>query len=198
MNIFTLPFSRAVWLASVALIAVISFLLYSAFRWEYREKGAMNWTDVVLLSLGAVCQQGDCLRVMHCSKCLTWYAAFLNGSLYFITGSTLEAQGITGRTVTIMLYIVVIFLYTSYSACIVALLQSTTDSIQTLEDLYHSGLTLGAVDVVYSRHFFSVSKLCCFCISCIPYKTSKLILDLVIDTMVGYDLSGHIFMQWFT
>ncbi|KDR13328.1 hypothetical protein L798_12953 [Zootermopsis nevadensis] len=130
MNIFTLPFSRAVWLASVALIAVISFLLYSAFRWEYREKGAMNWTDVVLLSLGAVCQQG----------------------------STLEAQGITGRTVTIMLYIVVIFLYTSYSACIVALLQSTTDSIQTLEDLYHSGLTLGAVDVVYSRHFFSTAS----------------------------------------
>jgi hypothetical protein len=70
MNIFTLPFSRAVWLASVALIALISFLLYNAFRWEFREQQATNWSDVVLLSLGAVCQQGDCLCVLHCSKYL--------------------------------------------------------------------------------------------------------------------------------
>lgn len=62
MNIFTLPFSRAVWLVSAALIALISLLLYSAFRWEFRgtadEKGTANWSDVLLLSLGAVCQQG--------------------------------------------------------------------------------------------------------------------------------------------
>jgi hypothetical protein len=77
----------------------------------------------------------------------------------YVTGSTLEARGISGRTLSIMLYITVIFLYTSYSACIVALLQSTTDSIRTLEELYHSGLTLGAVNITYSRHFFSVSKL---------------------------------------
>lgn len=61
-NIFTLPFSRAVWLVSAALIALISVLLYSAFRWEFRgtadEEGTTNWSDVVLLSLGAVCQQG--------------------------------------------------------------------------------------------------------------------------------------------
>jgi hypothetical protein len=96
--------------------------------------------------------------------------------LYTVTGSTLEAQGISGRTISIMLYIAVIFLYTSYSACIVALLQSSTDSIRTLEDLYRSGLTLGAVDVVYSRHFFSVRKLCCFCIACNSCKPSELTL----------------------
>lgn len=62
MNIFTLPFSRAVWLVSAALIALISLLLYSAFRWEFRgttdEQENANWSDVLLLSLGAVCQQG--------------------------------------------------------------------------------------------------------------------------------------------
>lgn len=76
-----------------------------------------------------------------------------------LSGSTLEARGISGRIISIMLYIAVIFLYTSYSACIVALLQSTTDSIRDLEDLYHSGMGLGALDVVYSRHYFSVMPL---------------------------------------
>ena len=73
-----------------------------------------------------------------------------------LSGSTLEARGISGRIISIMLYIAVIFLYTSYSACIVALLQSTTDSIRNLEDLYQSGMGLGILDVAYSRHYFSV------------------------------------------
>jgi hypothetical protein len=55
-----------------------------------------------------------------------------------------------------MLYIAVICLYTSYSACIVALLQSTTDSIRDLEGLYKSGMGLGVLDNVYSHYYFSV------------------------------------------
>jgi hypothetical protein len=50
----------------------------------------------------------------------------------------------------------VIFLYTSYSACIVVLLQSSTTSIRTLNDLLYSGLTLGAHDIIYNRHYFKV------------------------------------------
>jgi hypothetical protein len=146
----------------MALITLISFLLYGAFRWEFRNSDSetgdkhetMNWSDIVLLSLGAVCQQGACLCECFSSKCLLCNAASLIGIC--VVGSTLEARAISGRTISITLYIAVIFLYTSYSACIVALLQSTTDSIRTLEDLYHSGLTLGAVDVVYSHYFFSV------------------------------------------
>ena len=76
-----------------------------------------------------------------------------------LSGSTLEARGISGRIISVMLYIVVIFLYTSYSACIVALLQSTTDSIRNLEDLYQSGMGLGVWDFVYNRHYFSVKPL---------------------------------------
>jgi hypothetical protein len=73
-----------------------------------------------------------------------------------LSGSTLEARGISGRIVSLMLYIAVIFLYTSYSACIVALLQSTTDSIRNLKDLYKSGMGMGALDFGYVRHYFSV------------------------------------------
>ena len=73
-----------------------------------------------------------------------------------LSGSTLEARGISGRIISIMLYIAVICLYTSYSACIVALLQSTTDSIRDLEGLYKSGMGLGVLDNVYSHYYFSV------------------------------------------
>jgi hypothetical protein len=67
-----------------------------------------------------------------------------------------QAQGVPGRAITIFLFVLVIFLYTSYSACVVALLQSSTTSIRTLHDLLHSGLTLGAHDIVYNRHYFKV------------------------------------------
>jgi hypothetical protein len=68
----------------------------------------------------------------------------------------MEAKGVPGRIITIFLFVAVIFLYTSYSACIVVLLQSSTTSIRTLNDLLHSGLTLGAHDIIYNRHYFKV------------------------------------------
>ncbi|XP_069696780.1 probable glutamate receptor [Periplaneta americana] len=139
-NIFTLPFSRAVWLSSVALLALMGALLYCNLKLEFRrgehtlqsaaEPVKASWSDVVLLSFGVVCQQG----------------------------AEVEARGVSGRTITFLLYISVIFLYTSYSACIVALLQSTTDSIQTLRDLYESGMEMGVLDIVYSHHFFSIAS----------------------------------------
>jgi hypothetical protein len=55
-----------------------------------------------------------------------------------------------------VLFITVIFLYTAYSACIVALLQSSTNSIRTLKDLLDSGLTLAVEEAVYNRHYFPV------------------------------------------
>jgi hypothetical protein len=139
-------------------------LLYSAFWWEFRElrdtQQNISWSDVFLLSLGAVCQQGDRDFISYIFKCLFFFFAILINH-YFVfpfLGSTLEARGVCGRAISIMLYITVIFLYTSYSACIVALLQSTTDSIRTLQDLYQSGMGLGALDIVYSRHYFSVTS----------------------------------------
>lgn len=57
-----------------------------------------------------------------------------------------------------MLLIAALSLYASYTANIVALLQSTTDSIKTLADLLHSPLKLGAQDVVYSRYYFKVGS----------------------------------------
>lgn len=48
------------------------------------------------------------------------------------------------------------FLYVSYSANIVALLQATSDDIHSLRDLYDSRLQLGHYDIEYAR-FLRVS-----------------------------------------
>jgi hypothetical protein len=75
---------------------------------------------------------------------------------YYFPGTTLETENVSGRIIMFVLFTFVIFLYTAYSACIVALLQSSTDSIKTLKNLLDSGLTLGVEDVVYNRHYFPV------------------------------------------
>lgn len=46
-------------------------------------------------------------------------------------------------------------MYTSYTANIVALLQSTSQSIRTLSDLLHSNMEFGVEDTPYSRYYFT-------------------------------------------
>ncbi|XP_063232174.1 glutamate receptor ionotropic, delta-2-like [Bacillus rossius redtenbacheri] len=132
-NVFMLPFSQGVWLCSAGLVAVCTTALYCALTRESRQDAssrAVSWSDVLLLSLGAVCQQG----------------------------SQVQPRGTSGRIVTIVLFVAVLFLYTSYSGCIVALLQSSTDSIRTLQDLLNSRLELGAHDIVYNRYYFEAAS----------------------------------------
>lgn len=47
-----------------------------------------------------------------------------------------------------------LFIFTSYSANIVALLQSTTKSIRNVEDLLKFKIELGVEDISYSRFYF--------------------------------------------
>lgn len=91
-------------------------------------------SDVAILSLGAVCQQGAA-AIPFC---------------------------VPGRITTIMLFTSLMFLYTSYSANIVALLQSSSNSIQTLEDLLKSRLQIGVDDTVFNRFYFPVRRDFCY------------------------------------
>jgi hypothetical protein len=68
----------------------------------------------------------------------------------------LGAERVPTRIALFLLFTAVIFLYTAYSACIVALLQSSTNAIRTLGDLLNSGLPLGVQDIVYNHHYFPV------------------------------------------
>lgn len=51
-----------------------------------------------------------------------------------------------------------LFIFTSYTAKIVALLQSTTNSIRTLEDLLNSQMGFAVQDTPYNRHFFPLTE----------------------------------------
>ena len=59
-----------------------------------------------------------------------------------------------------MLLLTSLSLYAAYTANIVALLQTPTDSIKTLSDLLHSPLNLGVQDIVFNRNYFKVDN--CF------------------------------------
>lgn len=71
-------------------------------------------------------------------------------------------SGSLGRIVTFIMFLIFLFLYTSYAANIVALLQSSSNQIRTLSDLLSSKLELGVEDQPYTRYYFTVSLLKCF------------------------------------
>ncbi|KAG5343575.1 GLRK protein, partial [Acromyrmex charruanus] len=139
-NIFTLPFQRNVWIAIAVFLVLVFCLLYLSIKWEYNRdrisKSAAYWnqlnpskptiSDNLLILLGAFSQQGY----------------------------SFEPYRVSSRIVTLMLLLASLSLYAAYTANIVSLLQSTTDSIKTLRDLLNSPLKLGVQDVVYNRHYF--------------------------------------------
>ncbi|XP_011705678.1 PREDICTED: uncharacterized protein LOC105460888, partial [Wasmannia auropunctata] len=69
-------------------------------------------------------------------------------------GYSYEPYRVSSRIVTLMLLLTSLSLYAAYTANIVGLLQSTTDSIKTLSDLLNSPLKLGAMDIIYNKHYF--------------------------------------------
>lgn len=130
-NVFTLPFHWSVWLSSVALIFLIALVLLAAFKWEDRTHSQpyTSCTDVLLLAFGAFCQQS----------------------------TSAVPTSVPSRITVIFLFVSFMFLYTSYSANIVALLQSSSTSIQTLQDLLNSRLQVGVDDTVFNHFYFPVS-----------------------------------------
>ncbi|XP_025995968.2 glutamate receptor ionotropic, delta-1 isoform X2 [Solenopsis invicta] len=139
-NIFILPFQQNVWIAIAVFLILVFCLLHLSIKWEYYRdrltESATYWnqlnpnkptvSDNILILLGAFAQQGY----------------------------SYEPYRVSSRIVTLMLLLASLSLYAAYTANIVGLLQSTTDSIQTVSDLLNSPLKLGAQDVVYNRYYF--------------------------------------------
>ncbi|KAM3964361.1 ionotropic receptor 75a-like [Aphomia sociella] len=141
-NLFLLSFRNTVWYSSIALLLLLLLALFIVSMWEWRQNehnintikkdsGILrpNITDTVILIFGATCQQG----------------------------SPVELKGSLGRVVMLILFLALMFLYTSYSANIVALLQSSSSKIRTLDDLLHSRLKFGVHDTVFNRYYFSTA-----------------------------------------
>lgn len=139
-NILTSPFDITVWYCIFLLTGVIAIVVYIIVAWEwknplYREMledqqfaVRANISDVLIMTFGAICQEG----------------------------SEAEPKSNSGRIAAITVFISVMFIYTFYSANIVALLQSTSESLQTMEDLLNSQIKLGADDIAFNRYFFKV------------------------------------------
>uniref|UniRef100_A0A8W7PX34 Ionotropic glutamate receptor C-terminal domain-containing protein n=1 Tax=Anopheles coluzzii TaxID=1518534 RepID=A0A8W7PX34_ANOCL len=141
-NVFVLPFDDKVWICVIAVIIVSSVLLLVTLWAEWRIANgdlemppappdsstmAASLRDTLLMMYGASCQQGSAVLPRSCSA----------------------------RTITMLTFTVLMFLYASYSANIVALLQSPSTKIQTLEDLLGSRLKFGVHDTVFNRHYFT-------------------------------------------
>ncbi|XP_069681535.1 ionotropic receptor 75a-like [Periplaneta americana] len=127
-NIFTLPFDSGVWMSCGVLCLAAVFILGLQIIWTVRqrvEKDMVNaeWSDVVTLVLGAICQQG-----------------------YHMTPTSLG-----GRVTVFFLMLASLFLFTSYSANIVALLQTTSSAFKSIKDLTHSPMIIGVENQTYNR-----------------------------------------------
>ncbi|XP_017779197.1 PREDICTED: glutamate receptor ionotropic, kainate 5-like [Nicrophorus vespilloides] len=139
-NIYALPFNFAVWIACVLLFLMTMFVVYVIIKWEWftsKDELIMNpfalkptLVDVIQMEIGAMCQQG----------------------------SETEPMSRSGRIATFFIFLSFMFLYTAYSANIVVLLQATSNSITTLEDLVTSRISLGVDDTVYNKFFFEIEN----------------------------------------
>ncbi|PZC86346.1 hypothetical protein B5X24_HaOG200843 [Helicoverpa armigera] len=141
-NLFLLPFTTGVWICLGAFVLIMIVVLYINTKWDIKKYEQFNeqnmdqtclpptWSDITIFVLSAISQQG----------------------------SSNELKGTLGRLVMFIVFLAFLFLYTSYSANIVALLQSTSNQIRTLSDLLNSKLELGVEDVPYNRYYFSPAQ----------------------------------------
>ncbi|KAH0822279.1 hypothetical protein GEV33_000512 [Tenebrio molitor] len=131
-NIFV-TFNWSVWVASAVVLAVFAAAV-NILNWETRNKQKVKQnkygvSDVTLIALEAVCQQG----------------------------TTTEPQSFAGRILALILFGAFMFIYVSYSANIVVLLQSTT-KINDVQELLDSRIEAGGYQIHYMKNYFEGVK----------------------------------------
>lgn len=127
-NIFSMPFQDDVWISIfVLLIVTVLVMLLEMFFSPHTHN--MSYLDSLNFVWGAMCQQG-------------FYVDVRNRS---------------GRIIVFTTFVAAVFLFTSFSANIVALLQSPSDAIQSLGDLGQSPLEIGVQDTQYNKIYFTES-----------------------------------------
>nr|QKN21059.1 ionotropic receptor [Bactrocera correcta] len=127
-NIFAMPFASDVWIA-ILLLMIFTIGIFIVELVYSPHLHEMDILDCVVFVWGAMCQQG-------------FYANLLNRS---------------ARVIIFTTFVSTLFLYTSFSANIVALLQSPSEAIQTLSDLTQSPLEVGVQDTQYNKIYFNES-----------------------------------------
>uniref|UniRef100_A0A182X3P9 Uncharacterized protein n=1 Tax=Anopheles quadriannulatus TaxID=34691 RepID=A0A182X3P9_ANOQN len=134
-NVFVLPFDQYVWYCTVSFIVLSGVLLLVMLRTEQRYTaggGGGRGSAIGSNSPAAVTGLSDTLLNVFGTTCQQ--------------GSFIEPQTAPSRCLILLCLVVLMFLYASYSANIVALIQAPSTKIQTLEDLLASRLKTGAED----------------------------------------------------
>ncbi|XP_023934974.2 ionotropic receptor 75a-like [Bicyclus anynana] len=133
-NVFVLPFSRGVWRALAAVGGAAAALLALCGLLARRgtpDAAAQRLTllESFTFAVGTICQQG----------------------------SDLSPSLLSARVLMFCTLLASLFVFTSYSAKIVAILQAPSDALQTLADLTHSPMDLGVQETTYKRVYFAES-----------------------------------------
>lgn len=136
-NVFLLPFDSGVWSSIGGLIFVASLILYIATHVEWKSKLVVETNNPAVLRPSFY----DTFFVLFCALCQQ--------------GSFSLPVTLGSRLITMISFTALMFLYASYSANIVALLQSPSNKIKTLDDLYNSRIKLGVDDTVFNHYYFS-------------------------------------------
>nr|QEI46872.1 ionotropic receptor 75p.2 [Galleria mellonella] len=134
-NIFSLPFSRNVWIAIAVCSVACTATFYLTSKWELKFEtnptqldGSIG--DALLLTMSAVTQQG----------------------------CYIEPRRMPGRVMEWVFFAGLMALYAAYSANIVVLLQAPSNSIKTLAQLATSKIDLAANDLDYNRFVLSPAQ----------------------------------------
>lgn len=122
-NIFVLPLSIRVWQCCSAILLVILLIMICQLL-HPMLRNRISIFDIITFLWGAVCQQGTHLNI----------------------------PTISGRLVAITTFLATLALFTSYSASIVALLQSPSNFIRTIDDLIASPLKVNLTYAPHTKH----------------------------------------------
>lgn len=121
-----MPFAKDVWWSYVVLCMVIVVTMHVLILAHHLLRAYIKLYDIMTFVLGAVFQQGTHLHV----------------------------PTLSGRIVVLTTFLAALALFTSYSGNIVALIQSPSQSIRTLDDLMASPLEFAVQDTGYTRYNF--------------------------------------------
>ncbi|KAH8266029.1 hypothetical protein KR038_001031 [Drosophila bunnanda] len=127
-NIFAMPFENDVWVSILMLLIITTVVLVVELLFSPHTHD-MAYMDTLNFVWGAMCQQGFYVEVRNRSARIIVFTTFVSA----------------------------LFLFTSFSANIVALLQSPSDAIRSLTDLGQSPLEIGVQDTQYNKIYFTES-----------------------------------------
>lgn len=153
-NIYFLTFDATVWVFSILLVILCTTVIALTFRIRSstgEAPGQKTASDYILFAVESTCQMSTEILTKVISARISMVI-----NKHFVRISCFQPQYFNlFYYLQLVLFIALLFMYTSYTANIVALLQSTTKSIRTIADLQNPAIGIGVHDTPYNRYYFA-------------------------------------------